>query len=230
MTIERLASVIYNNVVSGLGGININDKFSLIQIEDDIVNERLTIIKENALKGILPATDLMLRVNCIPVDDQQVNKCQKQDSWFGKKFIKHFEIPQIVYDFGRESIGYVGPIDGSYSMTTYVDRHAWLNNKYRRNIKIRDFVWIDVATNENDMYDGWLISEDEIPEDTLLMIIAIWKDPRQLFMFQCCEEEKDEINNWTYISNDIVRRLIEKYLRYYRQLAMPPSTADLTNK
>lgn len=52
MTIERLASDIYNNVVSGLGGINVNDKFSIEQIEDDIINERLTIIKENALKGI----------------------------------------------------------------------------------------------------------------------------------------------------------------------------------
>lgn len=228
MTIERLASDIYNNVVSGLGGINVNDKFSIEQIEDDIINERLTIIKENALKGILPATDLMLKINCVPLDDLQLNKCGLTDGWYRDKHIKHFEIPQIVYDFNRESIGYVGPVDGSYSMTVYVDRHAWLNNKYRRNIKIRDFALIDMATNENDMYDGWIISDNEIPEDTTIMIVAIWKDPRQLSMFQCCPF--DEINNWTYISNDIIKRLTEKYLRYYRQLAMPPTPSDLTNK
>ena len=52
MTIEHLASIIYNNVVSGLDGNHIDSKFSMAQIEDDIVNERLTVIKEYALKGL----------------------------------------------------------------------------------------------------------------------------------------------------------------------------------
>ena len=66
MTIEQLASIIYNNVVSGMDGNHIDSKFSMPQIEDDIVNERLTVIKEYALKGILPASDLMMKIKPLP--------------------------------------------------------------------------------------------------------------------------------------------------------------------
>ena len=69
MTIEQLSSIIYNNVVSGVDGSHIDMKFSLSQIEDDIINERLAIIKEYSLKGLLPAEDLMIKVNCVELDN-----------------------------------------------------------------------------------------------------------------------------------------------------------------
>ena len=49
----KLASAIYNDVVSGLRGIHSGPTMSLEQLEDDIVDERLQIIKEYSLKGIL---------------------------------------------------------------------------------------------------------------------------------------------------------------------------------
>lgn len=92
MTIEQLASIIYNNVVSGMDGNHIDSKFSMPQIEDDIVNERLSVIKEYALKGILPASDLMMKINCISLDDQPVNRIGQFEDFDGY-YIKHFEVP-----------------------------------------------------------------------------------------------------------------------------------------
>ena len=47
--LSKLASAIYNDIVSGLAGITANPTISLEQLEDDIINERLQIIKEEMI-------------------------------------------------------------------------------------------------------------------------------------------------------------------------------------
>ena len=59
----KLASSIYNDVMSGLRGYTSNISMSLDQLEDEIVDERLAIIKEYSLKGILPNKDLYFTIN-----------------------------------------------------------------------------------------------------------------------------------------------------------------------
>ena len=124
---KKLTSAIYNDTVSGLRGYGSNSSISMEQIEDDIINERLAIIKEYSLKGILPADDLMIKINCIELDDQPVNRINEFES-FDTYYIKHFEIPQIAYAYGKESVGYIGPINGRQSFTVYTDRNAWVNH------------------------------------------------------------------------------------------------------
>lgn len=220
MTIEQLASIIYNNVVSGIDGNHIDMKFSMAQIEDDIINERLSVIKEYSLKGILPASDLMIKINCIELDEQPVNRVGEFEEFDGY-YIRHFEVPQIAYVYDRESISYVGGINGKESFPFYTDRHAWVNHRNKRFVKQRPHVFIDTATNFNNKYDCWLVSKDLIPENSLLTIVAIWKDPRDLITYQCCKD--DEILNWTFLSTEIIKRMSEKYLRYYRMLYQPPT-------
>lgn len=53
MELNKLASAILNDILSGLRGITSNISLSVEQLEDDIIDERLTIIKEYALKGLL---------------------------------------------------------------------------------------------------------------------------------------------------------------------------------
>ena len=226
MTIEQLSSVIYNNVVSGIEGNHVDRKFSQAQIEDDIVNERLTIIKEYALKGILPANDLMIKINCVTLDDEPINRVGEFEEFDGY-YVKHFQIPQVAFVYDKESIGYIGNINGKDSFPIYVDRHAWFNHRFKRFVRQRPHVFVDFATNTNNMYDGWIVSKTALPEDMLIAVIAIWKDPRDLINFQCCSNE--EINNWTFISTEIIKRLTEKYLRYYRMFYQPP-TPTLVNQ
>jgi hypothetical protein len=53
-SIRRLADAIYNDVVSGLRGYHTNPSMSIEQLEQDVVDLRLLIIKEYMLQGILP--------------------------------------------------------------------------------------------------------------------------------------------------------------------------------
>ena len=51
-------------------------------------------------------------------------------------------------------------------------------------------------------------------------VIAIFKDPRQLEGYDCCAG--DDLENYTFLSAEIKKRLTEKKIRYYRQLQQAP--------
>lgn len=53
-----------------------------------------------------------------------------------------------------------------------------------------------------------------------LSIIAIFKDPRQLMKYPCCQTE--DMENRTFIASEIKKRLTEKYIRYYRMISQQP--------
>ena len=77
MIFDKLASAIRNDIVGGLRGYHTNLSMNLEQLKDDIVDERLQIIKEYQLKGILPLKDLLLEINCVPIDCKDIAKCSK---------------------------------------------------------------------------------------------------------------------------------------------------------
>jgi hypothetical protein len=52
--LDKLASAIRNDIYSGLQGYHTNLSLNMDQLKDDIVDERLQIIKEFALKGMIP--------------------------------------------------------------------------------------------------------------------------------------------------------------------------------
>ena len=54
--VHKLASAIYNDIMSGLAGITSTPSMSIDQLEDDIVDERLQIIKEYSLKNLIPSS------------------------------------------------------------------------------------------------------------------------------------------------------------------------------
>lgn len=56
----------------------------------------------------------------------------------------------------------------------------------------------------------------------MISVVAIFKDPRQLELYDCCNTEEKE--NISFISTEIKKRLTEKKLRYYRQFYMNPTT------
>jgi len=53
-SVRRIADAIRNDVVSGLRGYHTNMSMSIEQLEQDVVDCRLLIMKEYMLKGILP--------------------------------------------------------------------------------------------------------------------------------------------------------------------------------
>ena len=75
MQVEKLASAIYNDVVSGLAGITSTPTISMEQLQDDVIDERLQIIKEYSLKNLIPKKDLLYSINCIETDCKSLDKC-----------------------------------------------------------------------------------------------------------------------------------------------------------
>ena len=212
--IEKLASAIRNDVVSGLRGYHNNLSMSMEQLEQDIVDERLLILKEYQLKGILPTKDLYISINCIPVDCKSINKCSCGGNL--DQPMLHFEIPQILNDYGNLSIDYIGSTDRRLPFVFYTSATAFRYHKYRKRGQNKPYVWIDTTPNENGMYDCFVFNAPLLDR---VSISAIFKDLRQLDKFECCADLQDD--NMTFINNEIKKRLTEKKIRYYRQLAAP---------
>lgn len=219
--IEKLASAIRNDVVSGLRGYHTNLSMSLEQLCQDIVDERLQILKEYSLKGILPLRDLYLSINCIPVDCKDIERCKCNiRDICSEPPIAHFEIPQVLGDYGDFAIDYIGSTDRQLPFIIYTSSTAFRYHKYRKRGKNRPYVWIDTTPNEHGMYDCFVF---KAPLLRYVSITAIFKDPRQLENYSCCVDMQD--NNMSFIDNEIKKRLTEKKVRYYRMLA-PANTPN----
>ncbi len=223
MTLEQLTSAIYNDIVGGLKGISNNINISLEQLEDDIIDERLIILKEFSLKNMIPRKDLLMSINCISTDCKSLDKCPCGEQDLTQPHL-HFEIPQILNDFGEEAVEFIGSIDRSVQFKVYTST-AFQYHKYLRRGANKPYVYIETTPNENNMYDAWVFGSPFIQR---LSVMAIFKDPRQLIEYDCCTNE-DTIN-FNFIDNEIKRRLTEKKIRYYRQLAGQLTPNDQTAK
>lgn len=219
--IKKLASAIRNDIVSGLRGYHSNLSLSMEQLEDDIIDMRLQILKEYSLKGVLPAKDLYISINCIPVDCKNLERCDSIDS----TPIAHFEIPQIVNDYEALSIDYIGSSDRQLPFIYYTSLSGYRNHKYRKRGKNKPYVWIDTTPNENGMYDCFVFNAPLLSQ---VSVSAIFKDVRQLDGYNCCSDLQDD--NKSFINNEIKNRLVKQKIQYYRQYAAPikPNNQEYT--
>jgi hypothetical protein len=98
------------------------------QLEDEIIEERVALIKEYSIKNLLPRKELLLSIRCIPIDCSDIERCCRPG--YDADKIKHFEIPQMMLDFGSDAIEYVGPADGSRNYKVYTG-NGWQYNTSR---------------------------------------------------------------------------------------------------
>lgn len=226
-SIRRLADAIRNDIVSGLKGYHNNMSLSIEQLEEEIVQLRLLVIKEYTINGILPINDLLVSMNCIPVDCKDLDKCSCNSSSCGSDPIAHFEIPQILFDYGlNKAIKYIGSSDKQHSFLIYTKPMNQINTyqKYRKRGKNKPWVYIDVTPNQNGLLDCYIFNAPLIKQ---VSVVAIVKDPRQLEEFQCnCSNgQGDSVtsmdNNFNFLDTIIKDRLTKQKLYYYRQVQAP---------
>lgn len=209
---NKLASAIYNEVVSGLRGYSSTPNMSIEQIEDEIIQERLQIIKEYSMKGLIPKNDLLLSINCIKVDCKNIESCCNSTDGTSTY---HFEIPQLLTEFDG-GIEYIGSTDKANPFIYYTNPSVMKYHKFRGRAKNRPYVYINVTPNQNNLYDCFIFNIPLIKEVT---VIGVFKDPRQLKNFDCnCS---NNISNLSFVDTEIMKRLVEKKIRYYRSLATP---------
>ena len=219
MELSKIASAIYNDVMGGLSGMNANPTISFEQLEDEVVEERQTVIKEWFNKGLLKRDDLLIAINCVDVDCADPGKCCASPS--GKSAL-HFEIPQLLDDLGENAIYYVGSVDRTIPYDVYFSPSAMSMHKYKRRGKDKPYVYIEKTPNGNNMYDGWIFN---LPFVKRITVIGIFKDLRQLEEFNCCDSE--EFLDFGSVSNEVKSRLIKKKLQYYRQYLAQPQPNNL---
>ena len=108
MYIEKLASQIRNDVVSGLRGYHQNQSMNMDQLEDEVVACRLEILHQYFLKGILPIKDLLIAINCVDVDCKSLERCTCRQFNEDDTLVAHFQIPQVISFYGKNAIDYIG--------------------------------------------------------------------------------------------------------------------------
>ena len=228
MILDKLTSAVYNDIVSGLRGYSNSISLSLEQLTDDIADERLAIIKEYFLKGLIPKQELLLSITCIEVGCKSMDKCYCGIEDPYKEFTAHFEIPQLVTDFGSEAIEFIGSSDKTVSFQVYTNLTSWRYSKYRKRYQKRPSVFIDTTPNENGMYDCWLFNAPIIKKIT---VVGIFKNLSQLEQYSCCSSDiLENFQTISFIDNQIKQRVTEKKIKYYRQFSPPILPNDQTPK
>ena len=225
MYIEKLASQIRNDVVSGLRGYHQNLSMNIDQLQDEIVACRLSIINELHSKGIAPIDDLLMAINCVDVDCESLERCSCGKKSDGDTITAHFQIPQLVTTYGTQAIKYLGATDRQNKFTIVTSLSELQTIKYRRRRLTKPYVWIDFAPNANGMLDCFLFNAPFVRQ---VSIVAVFKDPRQLNKYKCCN--LDDLNgpdvNHSFIDQLIKDKLTKEKLYYYRQAAAPKLSND----
>lgn len=229
MYIEKLASQIRNDVVSGLRGYHQNLSMNMDQLADEIVACRLEILHQYFLKGQFPIKDLLISINCVDVDCKSLERCKCGKINDGDTITAHFEIPQLISYYGKQAIEYIGSTDRQNKFTIITSLSEFKNKKYRKRISKKPYVWIDYSPNENGMLDCFLFNAPFLKQ---VSITAVFKDPRQLNQYRCCN--LDELNgpdvNTSFVDQLVKDKLTKEKLYYYRQAQVPlkPNTQEYT--
>ena len=221
MNVNQIASAIINDLFSGnLVSLSNRSMISQDQIEDEVLETRSAVIKDWYLKNMLNLSDMMVAINCIEVDCKDQNKCSCMSSLANAKMAKHFEIPQLMPGLGADALMFVGSTDRSNAFKVYYNleaiKYQQHYQKYRKRPNLKPFVYIEKTPNENGMYDCWIF---DAPFVQYIAVIGIFKDPRQLEKYNCCNDT--EYLEMGAISNEIKNRILQKKIQLYRTPAPP---------
>jgi hypothetical protein len=184
------------------------------------------IIRQQIASGVFPIKDLLVAINCVDVDCESLERC-KCNSDGCDTLVAHFQIPQLMSEFGKASIDYIGSIDRQQRfpiVTSLTERNM---RKFRKRSKNGPNVWLDMAPNRDGMLDCFIFNCPFIKQ---VSVVGIFKDPRQIEKFKCCVSSEYSLtgpdNNISYLSQMVKDKLTTDKVRYYRQLAAPTLPND----
>lgn len=186
-------------------------KISLDQLMDEVVAERNIILKEYLLKGILNFQEMYSSINCVEVNCDYMSKCCNLQ--FGEK-AAHFEIPPIMYINGVDTIKFIGSIDRKTKYTIYTD-DSYRYHQYKKRGQHKPYVYVDTSINSNGNLDCYIFNA---PLVKYISVVALFQDPRRLMDWDCCNDNSDVYLDCGILSDEIIKRLVEKYNRWYKQL------------
>lgn len=215
MNVKQIASAVLSHIYDGLKGAVANIAVSQEQLEDEVVAERNTIIKEYLIKGVANLQEVYSAINCVEVQCASMSKCCELSD-LGQKAL-HFEIPPVLLLSGISTIKFIGSIDQKEKYQVYTN-NDYKYHQYKKRGANKPYVYLDTTVNSNGMIDGYIFNA---PLVKMISVVAVFLDPRKLVEFNCCADE-EIVTDCGIISNDIVHRLTQKYAMWYRQNVLPP--------
>lgn len=204
MNVKQIASAVLSHIYDGLKGAVANIAVSQEQLEDEVVAERNTIIKEYLIKGVANLQEVYSAINCVGVQCASMSKCCELGD-LGQKAL-HFEIPPVLLLSGVSTIKFIGSIDQKEKYQVYTN-NDYKYHQYKKRGANKPYVYLDTTVNSNGMIDGYIFNA---PLVKMISVVAVFLDPRKLVEFNCCADE-EIVTDCGIISNDIVHRLTQKY-------------------
>lgn len=225
MELSKITSAIINDLYGGSAGLTANPSISYEQIEDEVVEKRIAVIKELYHKGLINPDELAMSINCIPVECEDMAACDNcsADYFISNKKNLHCEIPILMDDV--DAILYIGSVDKSTRYSVYYSIDQARNHQYRRRRNTEPFVYIDRTPNKNNMHNCWIFNAPFVKR---LSVVGIFKDLRQLQQYSCCDNDK--YLDFGSISDEVKNRVKRDKFTFYRESRATPTPTDLMPK
>lgn len=228
MTINEQAYAVLNNIVSGLKGMTGTMSIPIQQVEEDIILERALVIKEYLAKDLLKGNGVSQTIPSISTSPKELSRIDK-----GLEKAPWFQMPQLITDFGDDCIIYAGSSDRSTPFQVYLNKN-WIYHQYKRRGAHKPFIYIDCSPNSIGWLDCFVVNAPFISE---ISVTGVFRDPREVDDLICgrfhtgkSTYHSTEYNDSSHIATETIKRLSEKYIRYYRQLQLINTPNDQSIK
>lgn len=215
MTLDEMKSAIRNHVHDGLMGQVPDISYSVEQLEEEIMNMRAKLLNGYSAAGKkLNLNYFIQTIDTIPIESIDLAEASVFNTGFNKLGIK---VPKIAATIGDIAIEYLGPVDKSKKFKIYFDTD-FNDHEYRPRTNRTPYAWLDtsVKASGNIIY---LFNMGRYPKMRYMSIRAVLNDPRDV---PGGLGEYTEFPCPGWMQDEIISNLTERYVRYYRQLNIPP--------
>ena len=229
MTLNEITSAIRNRVSDGLSGNISNQAYSIKQLEEEVDLERSSYIQKFADSGRKLNPNYMyqtvdgLKVLC---QDLSQNAPCGFTSGDGVPAVK---IQPIASTFDDSAVEYFGLMNKQEKFIVYFDTDSAINHKYRVKTAKRPFIWIDTTQDGDGMMTAYLLNAGKYFNLKYMSIRAIFEHPSRIGSNVPDFGDK-EYPAPGHVQNAIIDALTEKYVRYFRQMNIPPIPNEQTDK
>jgi hypothetical protein len=217
MTLSQMASAIRNHVVDGLDGIS-SASFSTEQLKDEILLTASSSLVTLTAQGLIDISKFTQRIDGIKIECKDISSNCDVESDIE---VPHFTIPDV-NRVANTPITYLGTMDGKLSFKVYFDRE-YRFHKYRLASSRFPFAWVSSTANADGMHDVFLFNVPKYNNLQFISIDAVFDNPYEIQKTPYYEQfSQAEFYAPLYVQKEIIDKLSQQYINYYRQLHMNP--------
>jgi len=219
MTLRQIASLIRNNVVSGLKGVT-NESFSMEQLMHEVMLETNTIITKHIKERSLLVSNISQRLDGIEM------KCEDTSSNCSigsQTYAKHVKIPKLAqFVTVEEALSYVGPMDNSFNFKVYINED-YMYHQYNLVTKNKPYAWLNTSDDEDGMYDIYFFNLGKYDNLKFISVVARFENPTKLLSSEFGTRFKaSEFYAPDIILNEVIQNITKRWIELYKLGATPP--------